>query len=155
MTPWTVACQASLSVGILQARILKWVAMPSSQPRDRTQVSHTAGRFFTFWATWGALFISSANFSSMPWECVREKKGRRGAYQINLGRVADLSWKSLRIFFSCYVLARSLVDLESVFQTIVSSLVWIMCFSLVYFLLIFTLSLFHGVFVPVHMDLPD
>ena len=41
--------------GILQARILEWVAVPfsrrSSQPRDRTQVSHTAGRFFTSWAT--------------------------------------------------------------------------------------------------------
>ena len=37
--------------GILQARILEWVAMPSSrgssQPRDQTQVSCTAGRFFT------------------------------------------------------------------------------------------------------------
>ena len=37
--------------GIVQARILKWVAFPfsreSSQPRDRTQVSHIAGRFFT------------------------------------------------------------------------------------------------------------
>ena len=37
--------------GILQARILEWVAFPfsrgSSQPRDRTQVSHTAGRVFT------------------------------------------------------------------------------------------------------------
>ena len=33
--------------GILQARILEWVAFPfsrgSSQPRDQTQVSHTAG----------------------------------------------------------------------------------------------------------------
>ena len=41
--------------GILQARILKWVAFPfsmgSSQPRDRTQVSHSAGGFFTSWAT--------------------------------------------------------------------------------------------------------
>ena len=41
--------------GILQARILEWVDMPSSrassQPRDRTQVSHIAGRFFTIWAT--------------------------------------------------------------------------------------------------------
>ena len=40
--------------GILQARILQWVAFPfsrvSSQPRDRTQVSHIAGRFFTSWA---------------------------------------------------------------------------------------------------------
>ena len=36
---------------ILQARILEWVAFPfsrgSSQPRNRTQVSCIAGRFFT------------------------------------------------------------------------------------------------------------
>jgi len=41
--------------GILQARILEWVAVPfsrgSSQPRDRSQVSHIVGRFFTSWAT--------------------------------------------------------------------------------------------------------
>ena len=41
--------------GILQARILKWVAIPFSrgsfQPRDRTLVSHIAGEFFTIWAT--------------------------------------------------------------------------------------------------------
>ena len=40
---------------ILQARILEWVAFPfsrgSSQPRDRTQISCIAGRFFTRWAT--------------------------------------------------------------------------------------------------------
>ena len=45
------AHQAPLSMGILQVRILEWVAMPSSgecsQPRDRTQVSHFAGDFFT------------------------------------------------------------------------------------------------------------
>ena len=48
-TPWTVH-------GILQARILEWVAFPlsrgSSQPRYRTQVSHTAGEMiFASWAT--------------------------------------------------------------------------------------------------------
>ena len=47
--------QASLSMEILQARILKWVDVPfsreSSKPRDQTQVSHIAGRFFTIWAT--------------------------------------------------------------------------------------------------------
>ena len=36
--------------GILQARMLEWVAIPfsrgSSQPRDRTRVSCAAGRFF-------------------------------------------------------------------------------------------------------------
>ena len=52
-TPWTIACQAPLSFGILQARTLEWVAMPScrgsSQSRDPTQVSRIAGRFFTSW----------------------------------------------------------------------------------------------------------
>ena len=40
--------------GIFQARILKRVAIPfsrgSSQPRDQTQISCIAGRFFTVWA---------------------------------------------------------------------------------------------------------
>ena len=44
--------------GILQARILEWVAFPfsrgSSQPRDWTQVSCLAGRSFTSWVTKGA-----------------------------------------------------------------------------------------------------
>ena len=41
--------------GILQARILEWVAISfsrgSCRPRDRTQVSHIAGRRFNLWAT--------------------------------------------------------------------------------------------------------
>ena len=40
--------------GILEARILEWVAFPfsrgSSWPRNRTGVSCIAGRFFTSWA---------------------------------------------------------------------------------------------------------
>ena len=44
VTPQTVAHQAPLSMGILQVRILQWVAMPSSwgssQLRDQTQVFH-------------------------------------------------------------------------------------------------------------------
>ena len=50
-TPWTVAHQSPLSIGILQARMLEWVAMPSSSGsslvRDRTQVSCIARKFFT------------------------------------------------------------------------------------------------------------
>ena len=51
--------------GILQARTLEWVAFGfsrgSSEPRDRTQVSHIAGGFFTSWATiypwaWGQVY---------------------------------------------------------------------------------------------------
>ena len=41
--------------GILQAKILEWVAKLSSrvsyQPRDWTWVSHIAGRFFAVWTT--------------------------------------------------------------------------------------------------------
>ena len=46
-----IAHQAPLSVGILQARILEWVAMPSSRrsslPSDGGQVSRFAGGFLT------------------------------------------------------------------------------------------------------------
>ena len=53
---------------ILQPRILEWVAFPfsmgSSQPRDQTQVSYIAGRFFTSWAT-------------------RETQGKQILYQLN------------------------------------------------------------------------
>ena len=46
--------------GILQARILEWVAIPfsrgSSRPRDQTQISCIAGGFFTVIAE-GLLFV--------------------------------------------------------------------------------------------------
>ena len=49
--------------GILQARILDWVAIPFSrglsQPRDETQVPRTAGRFFTVLIGDSVLFILS------------------------------------------------------------------------------------------------
>ena len=59
-TPWTV---------------LEWVAFlfsrGSSQPRDRTQVSHTGSRFFTSWATreaqeYGVGSLSFSRASSWP-----------------------------------------------------------------------------------------
>ena len=41
--------------GILQAKILEWIAIPfskeSSSPRDRVQISCIPGRFLTIWAT--------------------------------------------------------------------------------------------------------
>ena len=52
-TPWVVAFQAPLSMEILQAKILEWVAMTSSrrssQTRDQAQVSLIADEFFTIW----------------------------------------------------------------------------------------------------------
>ena len=48
--------------GILQARILEWVAISfskgSSRPRDQTRVSRIAGRCFTIWATRGVPSVS-------------------------------------------------------------------------------------------------
>ena len=48
--------------GIFQARILEWVAIffsrGSSQPRDRTQIFHIAGRLFTLWARRGSHVLS-------------------------------------------------------------------------------------------------
>ena len=54
-TSWTRAHQAPLSMGILQAKILAWVAIPSSrgsfQPRDQIWVFCIAGGFLTIWVT--------------------------------------------------------------------------------------------------------
>ena len=60
--------------GILQARILEWVDFPfsrgSSQPRDWTQVSRIAGRFFTSWATREAylrILNVKTSYSGLSW----------------------------------------------------------------------------------------
>ena len=75
----TVPRQASSVHGILQARILEWVAMPSSRgsspPRHQTRVSCIAARFFTAWATREApylvirgklIFIKCRQFRARP-----------------------------------------------------------------------------------------
>ena len=64
--------------GILQARILEWIAISfsrrSSQPRDWTWVSHISGRFLTIWASrraskyWGpGVFLEQACQVEQPW----------------------------------------------------------------------------------------
>ena len=49
--PMDCSLPSSSVHGILQARILEWVAIPfskgSTPPRDQTWVSHIAGTFFT------------------------------------------------------------------------------------------------------------
>ena len=53
--PMNCSLPGSSVHGILQARILEWVAISfssrSSQPRDGTWVSHIVGRCFNLWAT--------------------------------------------------------------------------------------------------------
>ena len=52
-TPWTVAHQAPLSTGF--SRQEYWSGLPCPPPRDLphpgTEVSHTAGGFFSIWTT--------------------------------------------------------------------------------------------------------
>ena len=59
--------------GILQARILEWVAIAfsrgSSQPRNQTQVFGIAGRFFTDWATREDAMIKK--------RCAKKKKKKK------------------------------------------------------------------------------
>ena len=61
--------------GILQARILKWVARPSSRGSrghwDWTNISCIAGGFFTHWATWEAQIGKIYIYISPPsWPCL-------------------------------------------------------------------------------------
>ena len=62
--PWTVAYQASPLHRILQARVLKWVAISfsrgSSWPRNWTRVSRIAGRHF-IWLPLGLIPWSLCN----------------------------------------------------------------------------------------------
>ena len=61
VTPWTVAGQAPLSMGLSRKEYWSGAVTPfsreSSWPRDRTCVSCIAGRFFTVWATREATFL--------------------------------------------------------------------------------------------------
>ena len=54
---------------IFLARILEWVAISfssgSSRPRDRTWVSHTAGRCFTIWATTLLILIQRLRMTAL------------------------------------------------------------------------------------------
>ena len=74
--PWTVACQAPLSMGFSRQEYWSgWVAIPFSEgsylPRYRTCVSWIVGRLFTIWATREALVSFHFSFCLMislfPW----------------------------------------------------------------------------------------
>ena len=86
--------------GILQARILEWVAFPvsreSSQPRDWIQVSCNAGGFFTIWAT-REYFIEQCKIlgsQCFPW------KTKHTFFHCHLvSKVADE--KSVGLWFCC------------------------------------------------------
>ena len=71
--------------GILRARVLEWVAIPfssgSAQPRDGTQVSHTAGGFFTVWAAKEAQTVSYWILNIFYWyTCALESQLLKSLY---------------------------------------------------------------------------
>ena len=67
--------------GILQARILEWVFLPfsrgASQTRDRTQVFHSAGGFFTSWVTREAGSEKTQKLTNKPMSLLIGKVKRR------------------------------------------------------------------------------
>ena len=63
--PMDCSSSGSSVHGILQVRILQWIDIPFSKgsfpPRDGTQISFTAGRFFTIWTTiWVHISLDSS-----------------------------------------------------------------------------------------------
>ena len=68
--------------GILQARILEWVAISfsrgSSRPRDRTQVSHIAGRRFNLCTTREALKYKNPSTNIKDFKGGKEARLKEG-----------------------------------------------------------------------------
>ena len=108
--------------GILQARVLERVAMPSSrgssQPRDWIQVSCIAGRFFPFWA---CMPIISAVITHLPswsqlfsmYNCLKEgflggasgkeptcqcRRHRRHGFNPWAGKISRRAWQPTPVF---------------------------------------------------------
>ena len=78
--------------GIFQARLLEWVAIPFSRgsflPRDQTQVSCIAGRFFSVWTSMFTIIHIFAWWISLWYNAARPL-------------ISSLFW--LRLLFDCWV----------------------------------------------------
>ena len=89
--------------GILQARILEWVAFPfsraSSQPRDRTQVSCIIAGFFISWAAREALF-SMWELRLEPWDLSLFQMQAFNSIHFPLSMALAASHKLWRVVFS-------------------------------------------------------
>ena len=104
--------------GILQARILEWVAISfsrgSSQARNQTQVSCISGRFFSSWTSREAPLIGYyvvVDWTELNWDCIvshcRERPwfNEPVSHHENLAYVSILWWTSVCIYscmFSCW-----------------------------------------------------
>ena len=97
-TLWTVSLQAPLSMGILQTRILEWVAVPfsrgSSQPRSQTQVSRIAGRFFASYHQ-GSPAAAARSLQSCPTLCDPRDGLLQGSPVPGILQASTLEWVSM------------------------------------------------------------
>ena len=66
-TLWTVAHQAPLCIEILQARILKWVAMPSSRGSSQPTVAITPGLPYCMWILSGLSHLVALQIHGEVW----------------------------------------------------------------------------------------
>ena len=112
LQPMECSLQGSSVHGILQARILEWVAIPfstgSSHPRGWTWVSCTAGRFFIIWATREAhIYVY----------CVHVCRYHKCMYICILNAYSNPLNKSLYISLSLYILDIYLVYREIYFPS--------------------------------------
>ena len=118
--------------GILQARILEWVAMPfsrgSSWPRNWTQVSWIAGRFFTIWATREAQFtkqkqtyrLREQTFGYWGWGRVERRKRLRVCdwhVHIAILKIKCLSMKKILYLSRDFILEAELLRYTGMFMT--------------------------------------
>ena len=95
---------------ILQARILEWVAIPSSrgssQPRVQTCVSCIAGRFFTHWATWEAqienILVNKASHNKFQKTKSWRMHGEPSS-QLSWKSVEKMTWKPLHLEINTFV----------------------------------------------------
>ena len=100
--PMDCSPSGSSAHGILQARILEWVAIPfsrgSSRPRDWNCVSRIAGRFFTLWAT------GEADTAYLQGKLIRIEKTFKGSFPLaNPNSISgDLSqeFKRYKVFWT-------------------------------------------------------
>ena len=138
LDPMDCSRQASLSMGILQARILEWVAVlfsrGSSQTRDQTQVSCIVGGFFTVWAT----------------RETQKYKGSSGTWTLDLSRLRqELSlldqevsllskWWFLKFKWQCWIWNH------------ISELFILCCIKILWHLLICTLNELIALFCNLH-----
>ena len=79
VTPLTVACQAPLSMGFSQAKILEWVAIPFSRGVFLTQGSNQCllldRQILYHWVTWETFFFFALGYyineaSHINWHCL-------------------------------------------------------------------------------------